>query len=161
MKIVVLSIVIILTFLGNVAVIAAISARSAKMTRMYYFILHLSLADLLTAFLTLVPEVAWTFTMPNFHGGAALCKLVKFTQMLGPYLSSYVLIMTAVDRYQAICNPLGNCTWTPRRSQVKSRAWITETGQHYPPCWLGRLLRNINSQTHKIRPLGKVARFVE
>ena len=38
--------------------------------------------------------------------------------MLGPYLSSYVLIITAVDRYQAICNPLGNCTWTPKRSQV-------------------------------------------
>jgi len=65
---------------------------------MYYFILHLSLADLLTAFLTLLPEVAWTFTIPYFYGGSALCKMVKFGQMVGPYLSSYVLIMTAVDR---------------------------------------------------------------
>jgi len=66
--------------------------------RMYYFILHLSLADLLTAFLTLLPEVVWTFTIPNFYGGSTLCKMVKFGQMVGPYLSSYVLIMTAVDR---------------------------------------------------------------
>ena len=71
-----------------------------------------------TAFLTLLPEVAWTITLPHFLGGVVMCKFVKYIQMLGPYLSSYVLIITAVDRYQAICNPLGNCTWTPKRSQV-------------------------------------------
>ena len=87
--------------------------------RMFYFILHLSIADLLTAFFTLLPEVVWTLTFPDFHGGVVMCKFVKFTQMLGPYLSSYILIMTAVDRYQAICNPLGNCTWTPKRSKVR------------------------------------------
>ena len=86
---------------------------------MFYFILHLSIADLLTAFFTLLPEVVWTLTFPDFHGGVVMCKFVKFTQMLGPYLSSYILIMTAVDRYQAICNPLGNCTWTPKRSKVR------------------------------------------
>ena len=117
-KIIVLSIIIFLTFIGNVAIIFAIAARRSKLTRMYYFILQLSIADLLTAFLTLLPEVIWTFTLPHFYGGMVMCKIVKFTQMLGPYLSSYILIMTAVDRYQAICNPLGNCTWTPKRSQV-------------------------------------------
>ena len=64
---------------------------------MYYFIIHLSIADLLTALLTLVPEIAWTITM-DFKGGEGLCKAVKYGQMLGPYLSSYVLIMTAIDR---------------------------------------------------------------
>ena len=117
-KIAVMSTIIILTFLGNIAIILAISARGSKLTRMFYFILHLSIADLLTAFLTLLPEVAWTITIPHFYGGVVMCKFVKFTQMLGPYLSSYILIMTAVDRYQAICNPLGSCTWTPKRSQV-------------------------------------------
>ncbi len=51
------------------------------MTRMYYFILHLSLADLLTAFFTLLPEVAWTLTLPNFYGGDAVCRAVKFAQV--------------------------------------------------------------------------------
>ena len=32
--------------------------------------------------------------------------------------SSYVLVMTAIDRYQAICNPLSNCSWTPKRSHI-------------------------------------------
>ena len=67
---------------------------------MYFFILHLSIADILTAFLTLLPEVAWTFTFPRFYGGDLVCKAVKYAQVLGPYLSSYTLVMTAVDRYQ-------------------------------------------------------------
>ena len=49
-KIGVLSTIIIFTVLGNLVVIIAIAARRAKMTRMYYFILHLSLADLLVSF---------------------------------------------------------------------------------------------------------------
>lgn len=68
---------------------------------MYFFILHLSIADILTAFLTLVPEVAHTITFPEFHGGEVICRLVKYTIVLGPYLSSYTLVMMAIDRYQA------------------------------------------------------------
>ena len=70
------------------------------MTRMYFFILHLSIADLLTAIGTLLPEFVWTFTFPKFYGGNVGCKLMKYFFMVGPYLSSYTLVMTAVDRYQ-------------------------------------------------------------
>ena len=73
-----------------------------KVTRMYYFILHLSIADLFTAFFTLIPEFAWTFTLPKFYGGNVACKLMKYFFVIGPYLSSYTLVMTAVDRYQVI-----------------------------------------------------------
>jgi hypothetical protein len=42
----------------------------------------------------------------------------------GPYLSSYVLVMTAIDRYQAICHPLANCSWTARRAKLMiTGAW--------------------------------------
>lgn len=98
-KITVLSLMTVLTVLGNCLVILAILARNVKVTRMYYFIIHLSVADLLTALLTLLPEIVWTATSPYFYGGNLTCKSVKFVQMLGPYLSSYVLIMTAIDRY--------------------------------------------------------------
>ncbi len=59
-----------------------------------------------TAFLTLLPEVAWTFTFPKFYGGDAACKALKYVQVIGPYLSSYTLVMTAVDRYQVRDNIL-------------------------------------------------------
>jgi arginine vasopressin receptor 1A len=67
---------------------------------MYFFILHLSIADILTAFFTLLPEMIWTITFPQFYGGNVMCKAVKYGQALAPYLSSYTLVMTAVDRYQ-------------------------------------------------------------
>ena len=46
---------------------------------MYYFILHLSIADLLTAFFTVIPEIVWTATY-EFYGGNGVCKIVKFGQ---------------------------------------------------------------------------------
>ena len=85
---------------------------------MYYFMLHLSVADILTALLTLLSELIWTFTFPNFYGGDFVCKSVKFLQMIGPYLSSYVLVMTAIDRFQAICHPLTNTVWAGTKSKA-------------------------------------------
>ena len=51
--------------------------------------LHLSIADIITAFLTLLPELIWTITAPDFYGGNVVCKTVKFMQMVGPYLRYY------------------------------------------------------------------------
>ena len=48
-----------------------------------------------------------TVTWPHFYGGSAVCKAVKFAQVLAPYLSSYTLVMTAVDRYQVSCTERG------------------------------------------------------
>ena len=45
------------------------------------FLVHLSVADLLTALLTLLPEIAWTLTSPLFLGGDLLCRTVKFLQI--------------------------------------------------------------------------------
>ena len=40
------------------------------------------------------------------------------------YLSTYVLVMTAVDRYRAICHPLSNYSWSSRRVQAMiGAAW--------------------------------------
>ena len=54
-------------------------------TRVYFFMFHLSIADEMTAFFTLLPEIVWSLTK-EFHGGNIVCKSVKFLQMLGPYL---------------------------------------------------------------------------
>ena len=67
---------------------------------MYFFMMHLSIADLLTAIFTLLPEFVWTFTYPYFYAGNIGCKIMKYISVVGPYLSSYTLVMTAVDRYK-------------------------------------------------------------
>lgn len=64
----------------------------------------------------------------RFQGGAVLCKLIKFGQPFGPYLSSYVLMVTAIDRYHAICHPFSYCSITSRRSKIMVYgAWMLAT----------------------------------
>ncbi|KAH0819198.1 hypothetical protein MTP99_002025 [Tenebrio molitor] len=125
-----LAIIFLVTVIGNSTVLLALWTRRRyagrkKLSRMYFFILHLSIADLITAFLSVLPQLAWDITY-RFYGGFFLCKVIKYGQTLGPYLSSYVLMATAVDRHQAICYPLTYCSWTSRRSKVMVYlAWIT------------------------------------
>ena len=52
-----------------------------QVSRMYFFLLHLSLADILTAFFSLLPEILWTLTLPEFYGGNLLCRTMKFLQV--------------------------------------------------------------------------------
>ncbi|KAL1502273.1 hypothetical protein ABEB36_007439 [Hypothenemus hampei] len=124
-----LAVIFVTTVLGNVMVLLALWTRKRycgrkKLSRMYFFILHLSIADLIVAFFSVLPQLAWEVTF-RFQGGFILCKFVKYGQTLGPYLSSYVLMATAIDRHQAICYPLTYCSWTSRRSKVMMYvAWI-------------------------------------
>ncbi|XP_065341116.1 oxytocin receptor-like [Cloeon dipterum] len=105
------------TVVGNSLILAAILFRRAKISRMYFYIMHLSIADLVTAFFNVLPQIAWELTY-RFRGGNVLCKAVKFGQILGPYLSSFILVLTAVDRYYAICLPLSYFTWPVRRARA-------------------------------------------
>ncbi|XP_076058482.1 annetocin receptor-like [Oratosquilla oratoria] len=120
-----LVVIFVLTIVGNTAVIFVIYLRRRKkLTRMCYFIMSLCVSDLMTAFFNVLPQLAWEITY-RFKGGDALCKMIKYLQLLGPYLSSYLLVMTALDRYQAICHPLSNCSWTPRHAKnMILVAWV-------------------------------------
>ncbi|KAH9506919.1 hypothetical protein DERF_011627 [Dermatophagoides farinae] len=98
--------------------------RKLRKNRMYFFLAHLSIADLVTGFFNVLPQLGWEIAS-RFYGGNVLCKMIKFLQILGPYLSSYVLVMTSIDRYQAICHPLSNSLAHTRRSRwMVAVAWI-------------------------------------
>lgn len=121
-EVAVLGVLLVLTVLGNAVVLLALYARRRcggrrKLSRMFYFILHLSVADMVTAFFSVLPQLVWKVTF-RFQGGNVLCKVVKFGQPLGVYLSSYVLTATALDRYRAICHPLTYCSWSSSRARA-------------------------------------------
>lgn len=65
-EIAVLTSIFLVTIIGNVLVLLALYARRhyqrRKFTRMYFFILHLSVADLLTGLLDVLPQLAWDIT---------------------------------------------------------------------------------------------------
>ena len=124
MEVTVLAIIFVSIVIGNMCVLIALAVRRFKMSRMYYFLLHLVISDIMTGCFTVMPQLAWDITH-RFNGGNVLCKSVKFLQLFGPYLSSYILVVTALDRYQAICHPLTNCQWTSRKSKLMiTVAWI-------------------------------------
>ena len=52
---------------------------------MNFFFVHLSFADILTAIFTLIPELVWTLTLPAFWGGDAVCKIIKFLQVISHF----------------------------------------------------------------------------
>jgi arginine vasopressin receptor 1A len=109
---------------GNSSVLIALFYRGAKLTRMYFYILHLSIADLVTAFFNVIPQLAWEITY-RFKGGDELCRIIKFLQLLGPYLSSFILVLTAVDRFYAVCSPFSYCTWPAQRAKtLVFGAWV-------------------------------------
>ncbi|XP_013400523.1 annetocin receptor [Lingula anatina] len=109
-------VILFLAIFGNSFVLFVVG-RKGNLSRMLLFIAHLAIADLFTAFFSTLPQFIWDFTY-RFQGGEFLCKLVKYTQLVSMYASAYVLVMTAIDRYLAICYPLRSQQWSPRKAHV-------------------------------------------
>ncbi|KAL0122709.1 hypothetical protein PUN28_007417 [Cardiocondyla obscurior] len=126
-EIAVLTSMFLVTLVGNTLILLALYVRRRyqrrKFTRMYLFILHLSVADLLTGLLDILPQLAWDITF-RFQGGPVVCKLIKYGQPFGLYLSSYILTVTAMDRYHAICHPFSYCSTSRRSKMMVYGSWV-------------------------------------
>ncbi|CAG5125776.1 unnamed protein product, partial [Candidula unifasciata] len=99
------SVILALAVTGNTCVLAVLARKRKVTSRMHVFIFHLSIADLLVAIFNILPQLIWDIT-GTFYGGDALCRYIKFMQIYVMYLSTYMLVMTAIDRYRAVCHPL-------------------------------------------------------
>ncbi|WAR09883.1 ANR-like protein [Mya arenaria] len=123
-EICVLGTILCMALLGNLMVIVVLMYRKRKLSRMKMFIIHLAVADISVALFQVLPQLVMDITF-KFDGNNFLCKLVKYMQVGTMYSSTYVLIMTALDRYMSICDPLNSQTWTTKRVHVMAAiAWI-------------------------------------
>ncbi|XP_052813894.1 cephalotocin receptor 1-like [Mya arenaria] len=113
-EICVLGTILCMALLGNLMVIVVLMYRKRKLSRMKMFIIHLAVADISVALFQVLPQLVMDITF-KFDGNNFLCKLVKYMQVGTMYSSTYVLIMTALDRYMSICDPLNSQTWTTKR----------------------------------------------
>ncbi|TKR96493.1 hypothetical protein L596_010503 [Steinernema carpocapsae] len=105
------AITIFLTVLGNLLLIYVILKNNSVLRRkrtspVQILMLHMCAADLLYAFVTILPTMLITATIPVFHGPNILCKFVKFLQVVPMYTSAFLLVAISADRYGAICRPL-------------------------------------------------------
>ncbi|KAM9410009.1 oxytocin receptor [Pholidichthys leucotaenia] len=104
-EVTVLALVLFLALAGNACVLLAIHTAKHSQSRMYYFMKHLSVADLVVAIFQVLPQLIWKITF-RFYGPDVLCRLVKYLQVVGMFASTYMLVLMSVDRCLAICQPL-------------------------------------------------------
>ncbi|XP_034022260.1 isotocin receptor-like [Thalassophryne amazonica] len=104
-EVTVLVLVLLLALTGNLCVLWAIHSTKHSHSRMYYFMKHLSIADLVVAIFQVLPQLIWDITF-RFYGPDFLCRLIKYLQVVGMFASTYMLVLMSVDRCLAICQPL-------------------------------------------------------
>ncbi|KAJ8019851.1 Cephalotocin receptor 1 [Holothuria leucospilota] len=97
--------IILCALFGNLVVVNTLWRKRKTLTRMHFFIYHLCIADIISALGSQLPLFVQDITV-EFYGPTFLCKLVKYLALFPIYLSSYILVLTAFDRYLAICHPL-------------------------------------------------------
>ncbi|XP_045179356.1 cephalotocin receptor 2-like [Mercenaria mercenaria] len=110
-KVVVQTVILTLAIFGNTCLFFVLRRRKRNFTRMHVFITHLCFADMLVAFFNILPQLIWEI-VGEWKAGDFMCRFVKFMQIYVMYLSTYVLVLTALDRRRAICSPLLSHTWT-------------------------------------------------
>uniref|UniRef100_A0A8C1DB64 Vasopressin V2 receptor n=2 Tax=Cyprinus carpio TaxID=7962 RepID=A0A8C1DB64_CYPCA len=101
----VLGLVLALTTLGNGFVLWVLLRRKKHHAPMHLFMVNLCVADLVVAFFQVLPQLVWDIT-EHFQGPDALCRSVKYLQIVGMFASSYMIVAMTVDRHYAICCPL-------------------------------------------------------
>ena len=86
-----LSAILLLAVTSNLTMlIALIRQRTNRpLSRMYFFMMHLSLADLLVSIFNILPQLAWDITF-RFYGGDVLCRFVKYAQVYRNMLYIFV-----------------------------------------------------------------------
>ncbi|KAK2720914.1 hypothetical protein QYM36_004707 [Artemia franciscana] len=108
---------------GNSAVLLALVLAKGRRSRMNYFITHLAIADLSVGLISVATDIAWKMTVVWYAGNVA-CKIIRFSQVLVTYSSTYVLIALSIDRCDAISHPMNFSGGWRRAKILVSSSWI-------------------------------------
>ncbi|MBN3322373.1 AVT protein, partial [Atractosteus spatula] len=104
-EIAVLGIIFFTASIGNSVLVMVLWRRRKRMSRMYVFMMHLSIADLVVAGFQVLPQLIWDIT-DIFLGPDFLCRVIKYLQLVGMFASTYMTVAMTVDRFQAVCYPM-------------------------------------------------------
>ncbi|XP_029451556.1 orexin receptor type 2 [Rhinatrema bivittatum] len=98
-------IVFIVALVGNILVCIAVWKNHHMRTVTNYFIVNLSLADVLVT-ITCLPATLVVDITETWFFGKTLCKVIPYLQTVSVSVSVLTLSCIALDRWYAICHPL-------------------------------------------------------
>nr|XP_042093406.1 orexin receptor type 2 [Ovis aries] len=98
-------IVFVVALIGNVLVCVAVWKNHHMRTVTNYFIVNLSLADVLVT-ITCLPATLVVDITETWFFGQSLCKVIPYLQTVSVSVSVLTLSCIALDRWYAICHPL-------------------------------------------------------
>nr|UDL18270.1 orexin sensor OxLight-ctr [synthetic construct] len=97
-------IVFVVALIGNVLVCVAVWKNHHMRTVTNYFIVNLSLADVLVT-ITCLPAALVVDITETWFFGQSLCKVIPYLQTVSVSVSVLTLSCIALDRWYAICHP--------------------------------------------------------
>lgn len=99
-------VVFVLALVGNMVVCAVVFTSIRKWTVTNFFIVNMAAGDILMAFFCIPFTFVPTFVLLYWPFGAAMCRLVSFSQAVSVFVSAYTMVAISSDRYLAIVYPL-------------------------------------------------------
>ncbi|KAM4692747.1 orexin receptor type 2 [Discoglossus pictus] len=97
--------VFVIALIGNILVCVAVWKNHHMRTVTNYFIVNLSLADVLVT-ITCLPATLVVDITETWFFGKTLCKIIPYLQTVSVSVSVLTLSCIALDRWYAICHPL-------------------------------------------------------
>ena len=125
-----------LSVLGNGAVIAVVAKNRHMRTTTNYLIANMAVSDLLISAFALPREITEIFI--GFRGwlidgptGVVLCKVVYFFQDISTAVSIQSIVVITLDRYTGVVFPFREPIVTPKRRKfVIAFIWLISMGLH-------------------------------
>ena len=122
-KTIVLSVMFVISLIGNTATLVQMFRMRRRRSTINTLIMNLAVADLVVTFFCNVTDAVWASTV-QWLAGNAMCKVVKFLQVFGLYLSTYIIVIISIDRCYAILDPMSRNSAPKRVRLLIILAWI-------------------------------------
>ena len=130
------TVIMLLSLIGNAAVIAVVAKNRHMRTTTNYLIANMAVSDLLLSTFAVPREIAEVFIghrrwLIDGLAGAVLCKVLYSLQDISTAVSIQSIVVITLDRYNGVVSPFRRPIITPKRRKVViALIWLISMALH-------------------------------